>query len=190
MPSVSARSAPELNVSVKRLSRRPGESMELVIDLPAPPDLGTELIAVPPGDQLQVLLLAESVLEGVLVTGSARAVALGQCARCLEETRLEVDTTFQELFVYPERASGNAEAGPDGDQDQPEVIEDHLDLNAAVRDAIVLSLPFQPLCREDCPGLCASCGVRLEDNPGHGHRQVDPRWAVLEDLLEDDKEGS
>jgi uncharacterized protein len=48
---------------------------------------------------------------------------------------------------------------------------------------VVLSLPFQPVCQEDCLGLCPECGVRLLDNPGHEHEApVDPRWAALVDV--------
>lgn len=48
---------------------------------------------------------------------------------------------------------------------------------------MVLSLPFQPVCQEDCLGLCPQCGVRLLDNPGHEHEApVDPRWAALAGL--------
>ena len=52
---------------------------------------------------------------------------------------------------------------------------DLLDLEPLLRDSVVLSLPFQPLCRDDCPGLCSECGVHLADDPGHRHEAVDPR---------------
>jgi uncharacterized protein len=63
---------------------------------------------------------------------------------------------------------------------------DLLDLEPAFRDALVLALPMSPLCREDCPGLCAECGVPLaEAGPGHRHdAAVDPRWAALQQLSE------
>ena len=51
-----------------------------------------------------------------------------------------------------------------------------------LHDAVVLALPLQPLCRDDCPGLCATCGARLADDPEHHHDKVDPRWAGLQDL--------
>jgi uncharacterized protein len=50
----------------------------------------------------------------------------------------------------------------------------------------VLALPFQPLCREDCPGLCVECGARLADDPEHSHEEpIDPRWAGLTQLQQD-----
>ena len=61
---------------------------------------------------------------------------------------------------------------------------DLLDLEPVLRDAVVLALPMSPLCREDCPGLCAECGVPLADaGPGHRHDEAtDPRWAALKQL--------
>jgi uncharacterized protein len=49
-----------------------------------------------------------------------------------------------------------------------------------VRDAVILGLPWTPLCRPDCAGLCPDCGQRLDDLPAdHTHEQLDPRWAAL-----------
>jgi uncharacterized protein len=56
-----------------------------------------------------------------------------------------------------------------------------------LRDAVVLALPFQPLCQDDCPGLCVECGARLADDPDHRHEDpTDPRWAALAELATDD----
>ena len=64
---------------------------------------------------------------------------------------------------------------------------DLLDLEPLVRDAVVLELPFQPLCSDDCPGLCPECGARLADNPDHAHdAATDPRWAGLVALQQDE----
>ena len=57
-----------------------------------------------------------------------------------------------------------------------------IDLEPAIRDAVVLALPLAPLCQPDCPGLCAVCGVRLADEPDHAHDEVDARWAALAGL--------
>jgi uncharacterized protein len=189
MPNRNAATAPELTVSVRELSRRPGTSRDVRLRFPAPPGLGTDVAGVPEGGEVSVELLLEAALEGILATGNVRATAQAECARCLEQVSLPVEATFQELFVYPERADAAQDAGDGSGDDLPLAEGDTLDLTAAVWDGIVLALPFRPLCREDCPGLCAECGARLEDEPDHAHRTVDPRWAVLEDLLEDEKEG-
>ena len=65
----------------------------------------------------------------------------------------------------------------------PELEGDLIDLEPVLRDAVVLALPLRPLCRDDCPGLCAECGARLADDPDHGHETVDPRWAALQGLM-------
>jgi len=62
---------------------------------------------------------------------------------------------------------------------------DLIDLEPAVRDAVVLALPTNPLCRPDCPGLCPECGVHFDDLPAdHRHEDVDPRWAALRTVVE------
>ena len=152
----------------------------------APADLGTDVIGIPEGSELALDLRLESVMEGVLVSGTVRGRAAGECVRCLEDVATEVVTELQELYVYPGRT-------PDGedDDDLRELQDDLIDLEAALRDAVVLALPFQPVCREDCPGLCSECGARLADDPGHHHEIADPRWAALQGLtgpLHDEKE--
>ena len=60
---------------------------------------------------------------------------------------------------------------------------DLIDLEPDLRDALVLALPVNPVCREDCPGLCPECGEAWDDLPAdHSHQQVDSRWAALEKL--------
>ena len=114
----------------------------------------------------------ESLHDGVLVSGAVGTVAEGECVRCLGEVILPIEVEFQELFAYSFDEAFDYT-----------VQDDHIDLEPVVRDAVVLSLPFQPVCQEDCLGLCSQCGVRLLDNPGHKHEApVDPRWAALEGL--------
>nr|WP_246256779.1 DUF177 domain-containing protein [Isoptericola halotolerans] len=151
----------------------------------APADLGTAVIGVPEGADLTLGLRLESVMEGVLVSGVVRGTAVGECVRCLDEIRDEVTVRVQELFVYPERAQAADESGDDEAEDEPELTDDLADLEPVVRDSLVTALPFQPLCRQDCPGLCSECGARLADDPEHHHDVVDPRWAALQTMLEE-----
>ncbi|MCK0118729.1 MULTISPECIES: YceD family protein [Isoptericola] len=167
------------------LSRRPGTMREVARVVPAPADMGTAVIGVPEGADLTLGLRLESVLEGVLVSGVVRGTAVGECVRCLDEVRDEVTVRVQELFVYPERAQAADESGDDEAEDEPELTDDLADLEPVVRDSLVTALPFQPLCRQDCPGLCSECGARLADDPEHHHDVVDPRWAALQTMLEE-----
>ena len=129
-------------------------------------------------------------MEGVLVTGSALVGLEGECVRCLEPISDEVEVRFQELFVYHDQGSHRGDATPaDPEDDETSRLEgDLLDLEPLLRDAVVLALPFQPLCEDDCPGLCTECGARLADDPGHAHEAaIDPRWARLQELQQGDE---
>ncbi len=155
-------------LDTRELGRRPGSQREVTRTVPAPADLGIEVLSVPEGSPVELDLRLEAVMEGVLVTGTATADLRGECVRCLEPIVDRLDVTFQELFVY------DAEPGTDAAED-PEVsmLEDDLvDLEPLLRDAVVLALPFQPLCGEDCPGLCTECGARLADDPDHAHEDA------------------
>jgi len=160
------------------LGRRPGSMRRVQRTVPAPEDLGTEVIGVPAGDDVELDLRLEAVMEGVLVSGSVRARVVGECVRCLDEVVDDVDVSVQELYVYPGRAEVAAENGDD-EEDVHELDGDLVDVEPALRDALVTALPFQPLCRDDCPGLCSLCGARLADDPQHSHDTIDPRWAAL-----------
>jgi uncharacterized protein len=170
----------------RALGRRPGSMVEVRRTVEAPADLGTDVVAVPPGQPIELELRLESVVEGVLVTGSARATASGACVRCLDPVSLEVGAAFQELFAYADRAAHHHEVGAATDETEEHQLEgDLFDLEPVLRDAVVPSLPFQPVCREDCPGLCSVCGAPLAEDPGHRHDVIDPRWAALEALTTD-----
>ena len=131
-------------------------------------------------------------MEGILVSGSVRARAVGECVRCLEEVVEDIDVPLQELYVYPERARVAVEDGDD-EEEIRELDGDLVDIEPAIRDAVVPALPFRPVCSADCPGLCPQCGVRLADpeNADHTHETLDPRWAELDrmkTMFDDTKE--
>ena len=133
---------------------------------------------MPAGAEVALDLRFEAVAEGVLVTGSAVVPLTGECARCLDPLTATMEVGFQELYRY------QPDPGEDEADEERFLDGDWLDLESAFRDAVVLALPLSPLCREDCPGLCAECGVRLaEAGPQHGHgADVDPRWGPLRQL--------
>ncbi|WP_406863366.1 DUF177 domain-containing protein [Streptomyces sp. HUAS MG47] len=169
------------------LGRRPGALQRLSRTVEAPRDLGVEgVVGVPQGTPVELELRLESVMEGVLVTGTARASAEGECVRCLEPVELDLDVDFQEMFSYPDSDDrGRSKAADDEAEDDEDMIplEDGMfDLEPVLRDAVVLALPMQPVCREDCEGLCSECGINLNENPGHHHDAVDMRWAALQGL--------
>ncbi len=177
--------ASPLVLDTLELGRRPGSMRRLQRTVEAPADLGTEVIAVPVGSDLELEARLEAVMEGVLVTGTARAQAKGECVRCLDDVEQDLEVEFQELFVYPEKKKSDGRPRAEADEaetDEYLLQDDLVDLEAVVRDAVVLALPFQPVCREDCPGLCPQCGVHMSEDPQHMHDSVDPRWAALQSL--------
>ena len=164
---------------LRELGRRAGSLREYRRSVPAPAGLGLDIVAVPEDAPLALDLRLESVTEGVLVTGTATGPIAGQCGRCLDPVSDELSVDFVELFAYP--ASATEETT---EEDEIHRINgDLLDVEPVVRDAIVLGLPWTPLCRPDCAGLCPTCGQRLDELPaGHAHETIDPRWAALERL--------
>lgn len=171
------------------LGRRPGAMKKISRTVPAPKDLGVEVIGVREGAEITLDLRLESVMEGVLVTGTAHAPLAGECVRCLEPVERELDTEFQELYSYPDADTrtgghhGAADAGDDAEEEDTHLLEaDLFDLEPVLRDAVVLELPLQPVCQDDCPGLCSECGARLADDPDHRHEAADIRWAALQNI--------
>lgn len=179
-------------LDTRELVRRPGTMKELSSTVSAPERIGTDVVAVPAGHPVDLDLRLESVVEGVLATGTVRTTSSGVCVRCLDELEEDLEVSFQELFAYPERAAHHHKASgpaarkgsttPDAetDEDEQRVLDgDLMDLEEIIRDAVVTALPFQPVCQDDCPGLCSECGARLADDPDHHHDVIDPRWSAL-----------
>ena len=167
---------------VRDLGRRPGAMCQYDRDVPADALLGGKatldgLYAAADEDLLLDVRL-ESVVEGVLATGRVSGAVAGQCARCLDPVEVEVDADFQELFYY-----GLEDLTAEEAEEALLVVEELISVESPAHDAVMLELPLQPLCRDDCPGLCAECGARLADDPEHHHESVDPRWAALSGLV-------
>jgi uncharacterized protein len=171
-------------LDTRELNRRPGTMQELSRSVTLPDDLGTDVISIKAGQPVEVDVRLESVVEGVLVTGSVGGRATGACVRCLDPLEQHVEETFQELFAYADRAAHHHQVGADPDEDEVhELVGDLIDLEPVLRDALVPTLPFQPVCRPDCPGLCSECGMHLAEDPDHHHEVFDPRWSSLSGLL-------
>jgi uncharacterized protein len=179
-----------LVLDTRVLGRRPGSMRHVQSEETAPVDFGGQGMAlVPTGSELVLDLRLESVMEGVLVSGTVGATMTGECGRCLDPVRSPLTVDIQELFRYPESGpySGSTRGGSpaiaDDDDELPALVDDLIDLEPVLRDAIVLELPMTPLCDADCPGLCPGCGEHLAKLPdNHSHEAVDPRWAALAGL--------
>ncbi len=165
-------------VNIRDIEHRPGNMREAEFDVALTEQWGEGLVAVEAGETVSLRLRLESVHEGILVSGEVSSRYTGECGRCLTEIDAPVEVEFQELFAYP-----------GGEASDFEVQDDHVDCETLVRDAVVLSLPFQPVCRPDCPGLDPVTGERLADRPEQERSETpDPRWATLAGLLSEPAE--
>lgn len=151
---------------------RPGEMREHAFEFDSPERLGEGVVAVQQGEPISVDVRLEGLHDGILVTADVQTAATGECVRCLDPVTVPIEVEIQELFAYsPDEAFDFA------------VHDDYVDLEPVVRDAVVLALPFQPVCRPDCPGLDPETGAKLADEPDRTPREVlDPRWAALQDF--------
>lgn len=173
--------------STRELGRRPGVMRSVSREIPAPATPGVigleDVIFVTPESAVALDLSLEAVSEGVWVSGTAAVELEGECSRCLDELRDRLTVRIGELFAYPDSIT---EETTDADE-IPRLVDEFVDVEQAVRDAVVLELPLAPLCREDCPGLCAECGGRKADlGPDHGHETLDPRWSGLRERMPSD----
>lgn len=160
------------SIPVYDLMHQPGQTKELTLEFDVPEALGAGMIAVPKGAPLHLDLRFEVLYDGILVSGDVETTAEGECVRCLIELTERLQVDFQELFAYTKDEAFDFE-----------VHDDHVDLEPLVRDSVVLALPFQPVCRPDCPGLDPETGERLADHPDRKPREItDPRWAALAEL--------
>ncbi|MDJ1113617.1 YceD family protein [Microbacterium dauci] len=152
---------------VRDLIRKPGEMREFDLVVPAPERWGEGLVYVAADHDIEVGVRLESVHEGILVSAEVDTAYEGVCSRCLTDVTRPLQVEFQELFGY---------SGDEATDFQ--VQDDHVDLETLVRDAIVLSLPFQPVCQPDCPGLDPRTGEKLTEN-AVPETEIDPRWNAL-----------
>ncbi|WP_122941469.1 DUF177 domain-containing protein [Brachybacterium sp. EE-P12] len=163
---------------------RTGTHRRVERTVPAPArEAGGLAMQVPEGDDIAVEIELESVVEGIYVHGTVTAELEGECSRCLDPVEQDVDVRLDELFLYPEKVRAEER------EDAVLLEDDEVHLGPLVRDALAMEADERPLCREDCPGLCAQCGFRMEDDPEHHHEVIDERFAALKGLFDDDAQG-
>ena len=177
---------PALAVDVRELLQKPGAHKHVVVRAPLE-DLATPVAWVPGDRPVTVDVEIESVVEGLLVTGTVSATAVVRCVRCLRQFDQELEVEVRELFAL--------DPGQDEDEGYAVLPDDRLPLDTMARDALVLAFPAFPLHRPDCAGLCPVCGAdRNTIDCGHGGTErLDPRWAALaglQDSLEEDNDAS
>ena len=177
------------------LPRRAGEMKEYQLDLEILEPVGVPLVAVPAGDVIEVDMRLESVAEGILLSADLYAIAKGECIRCLDPVEITVEHKIQELYRYePTNDKGGKRKKHSSRTDNSDEIDldavdelwldgNEMNLEIPIRDAVVLDLPVNPLCSDECLGLCPDCGEKWEKLPeDHAHEVIDARWAGLAGL--------
>ncbi|MDH3471188.1 MAG: DUF177 domain-containing protein [Acidimicrobiia bacterium] len=142
------------------------------VQISASVEWGTEFVKTPADSPLQADLELQSISGGVMTNGRVAFEAEFSCSRCLTERRLPQEIRITQLF------------GDDPDAEYQLSGED-IDLEPMLRDEVVLAMPLRPLCRDDCAGLCPSCGADLNEGscPGHEEATSSP-FAELREMLE------
>ena len=158
-------------IDVRALLASPGSSRPVRLDEPVE-GLATELARVPEDRPVRGDLLLENVIEGLLVSGPLSGVMTLSCARCLKPFEGAFTLEVHELFV----------AGATGQDDEYPVEDGSIDLEPMIRDAVLLAMPFAPLCGFQCLGLCERCGGDRNMGECSCPAETDPRWSPLLDL--------
>lgn len=165
-----------LTIRVKDLVHQPGEMREYTLEVLTPEQYGQAVAIVAQGTPMTVETRLEGLHEGILVTADVSTTARAQCVRCLDEFDLDVQVDFQELFAYSA-----------DEADSYTVVDDSVVLESIIRDAVVLDLPFQPVCKPECYGLDPDTGDKRTGPVAKPMiQEIDPRWRELEKLLEAD----
>lgn len=171
---------PSTRVDLADILNRPGASRPVTMSVPAADTLDVPLVTLTA--DVRVELLLESLVNGILARGSVSADVELACARCLEATPSTVQTEVVELFSDPIRAD-DADDVEQGYEIRSPEASPYLDLDTLIRDALSDAVPSRPLCREDCRGLCPSCGAQLNTTTCDcADEDVDSRWAALRGL--------
>ncbi|RSX53490.1 DNA-binding protein [Bifidobacterium goeldii] len=178
-------------VSVAQVASRPGQTKLIDAVFPAPSGIGDNIIGVREGADVSVTGSFDSIVDGLILTAHINAPVQAECTRCLKPIERDWGVDVTAFFPYdsPEDSRNSKEevdiiAGEDESEDTYPLSRDgaFADLEALLRDTLVEALPLQPLCREDCRGLCPQCGIDLNEHLDHHHETTDLRFAALADL--------
>jgi uncharacterized protein len=163
---------PDLRLDVADLLHQPGSRREVRLDARALAGVAVGSTVLDAAEPLHVDATIERVPDGIVVRGDVTGRWRAPCARCLTEVTGDVRCDLSELF----------EARPLEGETYP-LEGDEIDLEPAVRDAVLLDVPVAPHCREDCRGLCAVCGAdRNTTDCDCDTEPSDPRWDALREL--------
>ena len=164
-------------VDVRDLLHQPGASRQVAV-CESIDGLATELVRVPQDRPIRAELVLESLVEGILATGHVSGTEVLWCARCLKPTETPFGVEVHELFA--------PNATPE--DDEYPITEGTIDLEPLIRDAVLLMVPFAPLCTPQCLGLCERCGGDRNLGECSCGPEPDARWEALATLRFPDSE--
>lgn len=183
-------------ISVAQVATRAGQSKPVDEDFPAPEGIGDNIVGVTSGAPIHVSGSFDSIVDGLIFSGRISAPVSTECTRCL--TPIEHDWPVNVTAFFPYAQAESKRDARSGKKSKREVEVDIIagedesedtypllmngafaDIEAMLRDCLVEALPLQPLCRENCRGLCSQCGENLNEHPDHGHDVTDIRLAGL-----------
>lgn len=164
------------------LSEGPGNSREMPIDIPQRVQVDTDLYL----ESIKGNLILTRTKEGILAQGTLHVANMRECDRCLDEFLHEFDVPVEELYAFP--------ANPDMTVFSVDSTG-HINLGLLVREEVLIEESYRVICRDDCRGLSTVSGVNLnheseldvDDDDLPEVSTIDPRMAVLKQLLDDQK---
>ena len=116
----------------------------------------------------------EGLTDGVYLVARVNVPVSVTCTRCLADSDEDLEIELRQLFAR------------EPDEDGYGIREHWIDTEGPIHDEVVLALPLAPVCRDDCKGICASCGADLNTAPCQGHEKAESSpFAGLKDLLSD-----
>jgi uncharacterized protein len=135
-------------------------------------------------EPIEVKLTATKSGDEVIFQGNVSTLIEAECARCLELFEKRISSRMQFVIQFLD-VNGTEDTGDDDFMVLPKTQEDY-DISSRVREAIMLELPYKPLCENDCKGLCSMCGENLnETDCGCTQDKTDERWDTLRQLFEE-----
>ncbi|NEG69765.1 YceD family protein [Bifidobacterium choloepi] len=178
-------------IPVAQVGSRPGQTKEIDQEFPAPEGIGDTIVGVKPGAPVHVAGQFDSIVDGLIFTGTLTAPVDAVCARCDVDLSRDFAEQVTAFFPYENKGEDLA-AGKDDEETEIIAGEEEsgdlyplldngsfADIEPLIRDTFVTALPLQMLCRPDCKGLCPQCGADLNEEPAHVHDVVDPRFDAL-----------
>lgn len=180
-------------VPVAQVGSRAGQTMQVDRDFPAPGGIGDSIVGVKEGEPIHVNGHFDSIIDGLIFTGTFTAPVTAVCARCDKDLSGDWSEQVTAFFPYEDADAGKTKnedveiiAGEEESGDTYPLIDNGVfaNIEPLLRDTFVSALPLNPLCKPDCKGLCPQCGLDLNENPEHVHEVTDLRFADLEALKE------